>query len=210
MFSRNNESQITGDNNLVFQDVNDSTITINLNDPQEVRTLLINFQEELKKLPISILDHIKESQNLEAPPTVGANLYFTLLAAIGETVMGGITRNAMFSLTVTNLTKEHRYFNQPYFQTNPKLPIPGSEGADSFIMINRENQPFPVRLEYGQPFTITFEIKPQALEFYRQIASEGAYIQAFITTTVGEIYSSNQYEIPKFLDQYASIVGRRR
>lgn len=205
MFGGNNESHITGDNNFVFQDVTGSTITVNLNNPEELRTFLINFQDQLQRLPIEILDQLKQHQNLETPPVVGANLYFTVLAAISETFTGAVRGQALFNLNITNLTKEIRYFNQPYFQTEPKLPLPGAGSANSFIMFNRENAQFPVRLEYGQVFSLTYEIKPIVIDYYRQISSEGAYIQGFVTTTVGELHSSNKYDIPKFLEQHNTI-----
>ncbi len=209
MFGDKNEAKISGDNNLILQDIQGSVITINLNDQKELREFLINFQSQLGNLPIDILNHLKEHQNLEAAPIVGANLFFTVLAQLN---MAPPHRGEeLFSLTITNLTKEIRYFSQPYFKTIPpiRMPIPGTENFDSFIMFNRENQQFPVRLEYGQVFTLTYPVMPAAIPFFQAIADYGSYMQAFVLTTLGELYSSNQYDIHKFLEQYENLPGHR-
>lgn len=209
MFGNNNDAQITGDGNLLIQGVHGSTITVNLNDSEEIRTFLINFSNEIKTLPTDILNAIKEHQNLENAPVVGANLYFTLM--IQARMEPPHRAEAKFGLTVTNLTKEIRYFSRPYFKTDPRLQmeIPGAEDRDAFVMFDRERKDFPVRLEYGEVFSLTYEIQPAVIPFFQQIAQDGAYMQAFVSTTLGELYSSNEYDIPQFLQEYRRIANLR-
>lgn len=207
MFGDNNNARITGDGNLIIQDVHGSNITINLNNPDEIRTFLINFSSEITTLSTDILNAIKEHQNLENAPVVGANLYFTVM--MQARMQPPHQAEAKFGLTVTNLTKEIRYFSQPYFKTNPRLQMPGAEGLDAFLMFDRERTNFPVRLEYGQVFSLTYDIQPDAIPFFQEIAQNGAFMQAFVSTTVGELYSSNQYGIPQFLQEYRRIGNLR-
>ncbi len=191
MFETNNETQITGDNNLVIQDIQGSTVTINLNNPKELRDFMIKFQNELIKLPLNILEKLKEHQQLEIPPTVGANLYLTVLVMVP---LGGSFSiiGKKLSVTVTNLTKEIRYFNKPYFKSHPQLPIQ-TEQFDSFILLDQENYPF--RLEYGEVKSLQYELKPKLIEDFSRISTADGYIEAFINTTVGELYSSNRMKM---------------
>ena len=207
MFGDNNNAQVTGDGNLIIQDVHDSTITINLNNPDEVRTFLINFRDEIKNLSTDILNAINAHQNIENVPVLGANLYFTLM--IQTRMQQPYQADAKFGLTITNLTKEIRYFSKPYFKTDPRLQMPGAEGFGAFIMFDREQRIFPVRLEYGEVFSITYDIQPAIIPFFQQIAQDGAFMQAFVSTTLGELYSSNQYDIPQFLQEYRRIGNLR-
>src|SRR5690606_20547891 len=100
-----------------------------------------------------------------------------------------------FGLTITNLTKEHRYFNQPFFKVTPKFEIKEGLEHDTFVMIPENNNEFPVRLEYGQPAYYDYEIKDGAYEMYKKLLEkdEDASIQAFSNTTVGELYESNKF-----------------
>ena len=111
-----------------------------------------------------------------------------------------------FSITITNLTKEHRYFNQPSF--NLSQPY---KGADSFILtslINKDTQ-FPVRLEYGQPITVRYTIEPGQITFKELLSNnEDVALAVVSSTTVGEIYRSNEHTIKHILSFYTKIVGR--
>lgn len=207
MFGDNNNAEITGDGNLIIQDVHGSTITVNLNNPDEIRTFLINFRDEIKNLSTGILNAINAHQNIEIVPVVGANLYFTVM--MQARMQPPHRAEAKFGLTVTNLTKEIRYFSKPYFKTDPRLQMPGAEGLGAFIMFDREQRNFPIRLEYGEVFSLTYDIQPEAIPFFQQIAQYGAFMQAFISTTLGELYSSNQYDIPQFLQEYRRIGNLR-
>ncbi|OJV19242.1 MAG: hypothetical protein BGO21_21375 [Dyadobacter sp. 50-39] len=203
MFGTNNDARITGDGNLLIQDVHGSTITINLNDDLEVRTFLINFKNEIRALPTDILTAIKDHQNLENAPVVGANLYLTMI--LKARLAPPHHAEAKFGLSITNLTKEIRYFSQPYFKTDPRLEMPGADNGDAFIMFEAEQKNFPIRMEYGEVVSLVYDIGPDIMPFFRNIAQEGAYMQAFISTTLGELYTSNQYEVQRLVLDFERI-----
>ena len=121
-------------------------------------------------------------------------------------ITNGISHGMGFSITITNLTKEHRYFNQPSF--NLSQPY---KGADSFILtslINKDTQ-FPVRLEYGQPITVRYTIEPGQITFKELLSNnEDVALAVVSSTTVGEIYRSNEHTIKHILSFYTKIVGR--
>lgn len=112
-----------------------------------------------------------------------------------------------FSITITNLTKEHRYFNQPSF--NLSIPY---KGADSFVLTTPlgDVPQFPVRLEYGQPLTVHYSIGAGQIHFFQEILNQNsdASLAVISSTTVGEIYRSNEHTIEHILSSYAQIVGR--
>lgn len=107
-----------------------------------------------------------------------------------------------FGLTITNLTKENRYFNQPFFKVNPKFDIKNGGQHDTFIMIPENFNSFPKKLEYGEPLFVTYEIKEGAYKMYQDILNKNndTYIQAFANTTVGELYESDRFLIKKLFE----------
>jgi hypothetical protein len=205
MLNKINKSFIDGNGNVVIQNADNSTITVNLSDSDEIRTFLVEFQKQLNELPIEILNELKKHLNLETELKVGANLYLTVIAAIAEYGGNGV----LWGITVTNLTKENRYFNQPYFKVSPKFELePGLE-HDTFMMFPKEKIQFPVKLEYGQVVSLSFDINANAFAMFKKNASENSYIQAFCGTTVGEIYSSNEYKLSKLVSDFESIMKVR-
>lgn len=91
-------------------------------------------------------------------------------------------------VTITNIEKEHRYFNQPYF----KLSQAFDGGADAFYgtKMLRPVQ-FPVKLEYGEVASVDYELVKNSLESIWNKLPDDATVQAILTTTVGEKYKSN-------------------
>lgn len=91
-------------------------------------------------------------------------------------------------VTITNIEKEHRYFNQPYF----KLSQAFDGGVDAFYgtKMLRSIQ-FPVKLEYGEVVSVYYELVQKSLEAIWNKLPEDATVQAILTTTVGEKYKSN-------------------
>lgn len=202
MLNKINKSYIDGDGNVVIQNADHSEITVNLANNDEIRTFLIEFQQQLYQLPTEILNTLKQHLNLENQITVGANIYLTVIAAIAE--YGG--NDVMWGITITNLTKEIRYFNRPYFKVSPKFELePGLE-HDTFLIFHIEKIDFPVRLEYGQVISLSYKIVKKAFEMFEKNAIPDAYIEAFCGTTVGELYSSNEYKLERFVSDYKSIV----
>lgn len=189
----------------LIQNADNSTITVNIGDNEQIRTFLIEFQKQLAELPIEILNTLQKNLDLENEIKVGANYYLTVIAALSTMGNNGV----MWGITITNLTKEIRYFNQPYFKVSPKFELePGLE-HDTFMMFPIEKVTFPIRLEYGQVLSLTFEINPNAFAMFEKNATPDSFIQAFGGTTVGEIYSSNEYKLDKLVSDYKSIMKVR-
>ncbi len=196
-----NKSHIDGHGNVVIQDADSSTITINLADTEQVRKFFIDFQTKLSELPQEILTELQKHNNIETEMKVGANIYLTVIAAIPDFGNNAV----LWGVTITNLTKEHRYFNQPYFKVSPKFELePGLE-HDTFMMFPKEQLQFPVRLEYGQVLNLTFEVNPNQFELFRKNATEDAFLTGYCGTTVGELYNSNDYKLDKFVKDYEAI-----
>ena len=198
-------AQVTGDGNIVIQNSDNTTITIDTKNIVELRKQITNLQDQLNILSPQILQFMQKNvkdagtNNL---PSVDANIYFSI-----DFLTNGVSRGMGFSITITNLTKEHRYFTQPSF--NLSRPF---QGADSFVLtslIGKDPQ-FPIRLEYGQPVTVHYTIGQGQIDFFREVMSmnEDASIAVVSYTTVGEIYRSNEHTIKEILSSYAKIIGR--
>lgn len=198
-------AQVTGDGNIIIQNSDNTTVTIDTKNIVELRKQISNLQEKLNTLDPKILQVMQQTikaAGLDELPIVDANIYFSI-----GLLMDGITRRLGFSITITNLTKEHRYFSQPSF--NLSHPF---KGADSFILTTSigKNIDFPIRLEYGQPVTVHYPIGEGQISFLREILSqnEDASIAVVSSTTVGEIYRSNEHTIKHIISSYADFVGR--
>lgn len=198
-------AHITGDGNIVVQNSDNTTITIDTKNIVELRKQISNLQEQLNLFNPEILQVMQQKvkdAGIEELPVIDANIYF----GIGI-FMDGINRSLGFSITITNLTKEHRYFSQPSF--NLSHPY---KGADSFILTTSIGKQidFPIRLEYGQPVTVHYSIGEGQISFLREILSlnEDVSIAVVSSTTVGEIYRSNEHTIKHIISSYADFVGR--
>ena len=148
----------------------------------------------------------EKSQKMTNDIKQGANLYLTVFSAISD-----VTKNSvLWGTTITNLTREIRYFNQPYFKVYPKFQLDEGIEHDTFFMMQDEtsNVRFPYRLEFGQTISCKFPVKSQSYKLYEKInQEEGSFIQAFVTTTLGEIYNSRKYPISKFIQIYQNTLN---
>ena len=146
---------------------------------------------------------INNTDNLETAAEIKkeANIYLTVIAAIPE-----FGRNAvLWGVTIANLTKEHRYFNQPYFKVSPKFELEQGVEHDTFMMFPQERIQFPIKLEYGEKQSLTFEVNPNQFALFKKNATEDAILTAYCTTTLGELYNSNDYKLDKFVKDYEAI-----
>lgn len=198
-------AQVTGDGNIVIQNSDNTAITIDTKDIVELRKQISNIQEQLNTLNPEILlvmQEIVKDAGTSNLPDVDANIYFSI-----DLITNGMSRGMGFSITITNLTKEHRYFTQPSFNLNHPY-----KGADSFVLTTPlgDTSSFPVRLEYGQPITVRFIIGQGQLSFFSEVLNqdENAAIAVVSNTTVGEIYRSNEHTLKHILESYARIMGR--
>lgn len=194
-----NKAEIDGDGNIVIQDADNSEITINMNNPEEIRNFFIDFQTRLSEIPKQIIDLMQSKNSNEVEITKGANVYLSvnLLFGFGGSGISGIS----FGVTITNLTKENRFFNAPFF----KLSTPFEGNADTFAMTDTMNNiVFPKKLEYGEVVTENYQIRPQSREMYEKVLArdENATLQVITSTTIGEIYKSNEYEVSKLLENF--------
>lgn len=193
-----NKSTIDGDGNIVIQDAANSEITINTNNPEEIRKFFIDFQNKLNEIPKEIFELMVSKNPNDVAIKTGANVYLSFnLMVTGMGGIGGIS----LGVTITNLTKENRFFNAPFF----KLSKPFDGNLDTFAMTDTIHQiRFPKKLEYGEVVTETYQIRAQSREIYDKVLAKDkeATIQVIISTTIGEIYKSNEYEISKIVEQF--------
>lgn len=198
-------AQVAGNGNIIIQNSDNTTITIDTKNVVELRKQISNLQEQLNTLNPKILQIMQQKikdAGINNLPTIDANIYFSI-----DILMNGMAKGMGFSITITNLTKEHRYFNQPSF--NLSHPY---KGADSFVLTTPlgDAPKFPVRLEYGQPVTVHYSIGPSQLSFLQEVSNQNsnASIAVVSSTTVGEIYRSNEYALKHILESYDRIMGR--
>jgi hypothetical protein len=99
---------------------------------------------------------------------------------------------ASLGVTITNINKEHRYFNEPYFQ----LSEPFDKGADTFYLVDKlRPATFPAKLEFGEVVTVDYKLEPRSIEFMWNKLSKDATVQAIVTTTIGERFKSNLVKV---------------
>lgn len=189
MFDKPLEAKIDGNGNVIIQDTTNSTITINMNNPEEVSKALVNLNDRLSQLPLKIIK-LMEEKRCKKPPTTGANVYLSCYIMVPN---NSFNRPKCIGVTITSTTKDIRYFNEPFFKLSSPL---NENGFDTFLMTNKiAVVQFPHRLEYGQPVSVHYILS--ANDLFQEILSKdtGATIVAVVTTTLGETYYSNKYEI---------------
>jgi len=190
------EAKIDGNGNIVIQRVEGSTITINPSIPDEVRKALIDHQSLIAELPNKILQILMDN-NAKEPPVIGANIYLGLNLMAGTYGIAGIS----ISVQITNLTKEIRFYNRPFF----KVSTPIEKNLNTFVMTNVVGDPieFPRRMEYGEVLSENYQIVQGNIEMFQVLLSKDseATLTAYVTTTLGELYKSEPYYIKEIVKQ---------
>lgn len=193
MLGKSNAS-VDGDGNVVIQNSDNSSITINLNNPVEVKKALMDFQSKLNELPLEIVRLLMEKADNKAPES-GANVYLNvnLLFETDYGVPTGRIQGIAVGVHVTNTNKEHRYFYEPSFKSS----VPFEGNCDTFMLTNAmPNKPnFPKRLEYGEPFSVHYQILDMMVFKKIYEIDPEATLVAFVNTTLGEVFFSNEYKI---------------
>jgi hypothetical protein len=192
-----NKAEVDGNGNVVIQDSDNSEITINMSNPEEIRKFFIDFQQQLELLPKAILELMESKNTNDIVINSGANVYLGLNFMILPGAINGIN----FGVTITNLTKENRFFNAPFF----KLSTPFEGDLDTFFMTETVNKiTFPKKLEYGEVVSEAYLIRATSREMYDKVFAidENATIQVITSTTIGEIYKSNEYKVSKLLENF--------
>lgn len=203
MFNNKREATIDGNGNIVIQNSDNSSITVNLGDPVGIRKLLVDIQHDISNLPLNIIQELMDHNKSDEIPS-GANVYLSLnimFETIGNKPTGNIA-GVSFGVSVTNTTKEQRYFYEPSF----KVSIPLDNGLDTFIMTDKHphNPHFQKRLEFGEPFTAYYNIADLRLFKTLVEKDENVTITAVVNTTLGEVFFSNPYYLKDLLkdEQY--------
>ena len=190
------EAKIDGNGNIVIQRVEGSTITINPSIPDEVRKALIDHQSLIAELPNKILQILMDN-NAKEPPVIGANIYLGLNLMAGTYGIAGIS----ISVQITNLTKEIRFYNRPFF----KVSTPIEKNLNTFVMTNVVGIPidFPRRMEYGEVLSENYQLVQGNIEMFQVLLSKDseATLTAYVTTTLGELYKSEPYYIKDIVKQ---------
>lgn len=190
------EAKIDGNGNIVIQRVEGSTITINPSIPDEVRKALIDHQSLIAELPNKILQILMDN-NAKEPPIIGANIYLGLNLMAGTYGIAGIS----ISVQITNLTKEIRFYNRPFF----KVSTPIEKNLNTFVMTNVVGTPidFPRRMEYGEVLSENYQLVQGNIEMFQGLLSKDseATLTAYVTTTLGELYKSEPYHIKDIVKQ---------
>lgn len=196
-----NKAEIDENGNIIIQNTDNSTIIINKDNSEEIRKFFIDFQNQLSELPKQIID-LMEAQNPNQVAITGANIYLGLNILFETSYSQPTIRGIAFDVTITNLTKENRFFNAPFF----KLSVPSKNGIDTFVMTNivGKSLNFPKKLEYGEAASQTYLISANSKEIYDGAIAiiPNATIQVIISTTIGEVYKSNEYSVAKLLENF--------
>jgi hypothetical protein len=155
--------------------------------------------EEFAKL---IIAKVKKEQSVAVAraeqPKEAANIYLGHMALISE--YKGYYGVA-FSVIITNLQKEFRYFNEPSF----KLSNAFEDKADSFYLLDKlESAIFPAKLEHGQICKVTYNLKPSMAKLWESLPTDTTVI-AVVTSTIGEKFFSNPINVKDVLKAFKEI-----
>lgn len=187
---------IDGNGNIVIQKAVGSTITINPAVPEDVRKALIEHQALISQLPDKIVQMLMEN-NAEEPPVIGAIVYLGLSLLASDYGVAGIS----MSVQITNLTKEIRFYNKPFF----KVSTPFDKGADTFMMTNVVGNAvhFPRKMEYGEVISENYQLVQSNIQMFQELLAKDpdVTLTAYVGTTLGEVYKSEPYIVRDIVKQ---------
>lgn len=144
-----------------------------------------NTPEDLAE---KILRKLGQEVNIPTPQIEEPNkrIYLSTYLEISE--FGGLT-GINIGVTVTNFVNEDRYFGPPFFQISQ--PLEGS--LDTFQLMNPKSYlEFPLKLEYGQQYSLQYGLPPGFFDRMSQFRNQNVKLTAFVSTTVGEKFQSNE------------------
>lgn len=144
-----------------------------------------------EKLAEIIIQKLGKEANIPAPEKeeLKGQVYLSTYLQVSE--LYGLT-GIMIGVNVTNVLKEHRYFNGPYFKISQ--PLVGAN--DTFQLVDQMIQvSFPKKMEYGEQYQVHYNLKKGFLDQLEKFKGQDVTITAFVTTTVGEKFSSNQMKV---------------
>ena len=145
--------------------------------------------EELANKIIQKLGQEPNTPLFEKKEEKGKSVHLSTYLQISD--IYGIT-GINIGVVVTNTINGHRYFNAPYF----KLSKPLVGNVDTFQLTDTmEPIAFPKRLEYGEQYQVLYNLRKGFFDELEKIKNQGVTLTAYVTTTVGEIFSSNEMNI---------------
>ena len=144
-----------------------------------------------EKLAGMIIQKLGKEINIPVPEKEEpkGQIYLSTYLQVSE--IYGLT-GIMIGVNVTNIIKEHRYFNGPYFKLSQ--PIDGAN--DTFQLMDMVSPvAFPKKMEYGEQYQVHYNLKKGFLDQLEKFKGQDVTLTAFVNTTVGEKFSSNQMKI---------------
>ena len=144
-----------------------------------------------KELANAIIQKLGAEPNIPLPEKEEpkGNVYLTTYVQVSE--IYGYT-GVNIGVNVTNVVNAHRYFNGPYF----KISKPFVGNADTFQLMDTMTPiSFPKRMEYGEQYQVMYNLKKGFLDEMQKLRDQEVTLTAFVTTTVGEKYKSNEMKI---------------
>lgn len=165
-----------------------------------------DYEDKLKIIADSILNEkplpkifAQEAKPAATMKVAEAYLSQDLLLETFFNVPSGRIEGVSLTVTVTNHSKEVRYFQQPLFKLS--TPIEG-KGTDAFYMLNViEPVQFPVKLNYGQQFSVSYRLNAGNIQMLSDVIMRetDATIKAIITTTLNDRIESNTISLSKIV-----------
>jgi len=150
---------------------------------------------DLKEFAELILRKISDEPSKPITQTEQKNLASIYLALNALLSDKGFETGRSFSVYITNLNKEYRYFNEPVFVLSKPF-----NGTNAFYLRDKINQiNFPIKLEYGEVTCVSYLIQPQSLHLWEQLERDTTVIVK-VTTTIGESFDSNIIEVSKIIE----------
>ena len=135
--------------------------------------------------------------NAKEPPIIGANVYLGLNFIVAEYGFGGVS----IFVQITNLTKEIRFYNKPFF----KVSVPNKKNVDTFMMTNviGSAKDFPRKMEYGEVVSENYLLVPGNIKMFEELLdkSPDVTLTAYVSTTLGEVYKSEPYPVCDIVKQ---------
>lgn len=144
-----------------------------------------------EELAHMIISKLGKEPNVPLPEKnePAGNIYLSTYIQASE--IYGVT-GINIGVTVTNIINGHRYFNGPYF----KISKPLIGNTDTFQLVETMMPiAFPRKMEYGEQYQVMYNLKKGFFEEMRKLKNQEVTLIAFVTTTVGEKFQSNEMKL---------------
>ena len=151
--------------------------------PEEFAHLIIKKLEKEPSVPIT------ENQQKEEE-----TVYLGIKIIARDYNINGVG----LGITFTNRQKEHRYVNEPYFELSNNFE---DSGTNTFYLIDKLLPlEFPHKLEYGQSFSVTYNLKAESIDIWKKMS-----LETTVTNSLGEKFKSNIISINEIIKIFNEI-----